>query len=147
MMRMSKDYRSAGLRWLLPLVDAGLGGHGRPLGLFCSCFILSINLCFSWLLPQTIFCEGIRRGPVDNVEDQPLSSSFLVITGVAADHFSWRYFPYLLVNEERAALYFNHGALEICSLSWKHSPSARRAPRQKRRENGASRGSHFSLSF
>uniref|UniRef100_A0A2N9HF32 Uncharacterized protein n=1 Tax=Fagus sylvatica TaxID=28930 RepID=A0A2N9HF32_FAGSY len=93
MMRMSKDHRSAGLRWSLPLVDAGLGGHGRPLGLFGSCFILSINLCFSWLLPQTIFCEGIRRGPVDNVEDQPPSSSFLAVTGAAADHFFLEIFP------------------------------------------------------
>ena len=96
MMRMSKDHRSAGLRWSLPLVDAGLGSHGRPLGLFGSCFILLINLCSGWLLPQTISCEGIRRGLVDNVEDQT-PSSFLVFIDVAADHFSWRYFPYLLV--------------------------------------------------
>jgi hypothetical protein len=93
---MSKDHRSAGLWWSLPLVDAGLGDHGRPLGLFGSCFILLINLCSGWLLPQTISYEGIRRGPVDNVEDQPPPSSFLVFIDVVADHFSWRYFPYLL---------------------------------------------------
>ena len=112
MMRMSKDHRSAGLRWSLPLVDAGLGDHGKPFGLSRSCFILSINPCFSWLLLQTVFCEGVGRGPVDNVKDQPTSSSFLVFIGVAADHFSWRYFPYLLVNEEDQPLHYNHEALE-----------------------------------
>jgi hypothetical protein len=59
---------------------------------------------------------------------------FLFFIGVAADDFSWRYFPYLLVNKERATLHHNHEVLEICSLSWKYSPSAPRAPHQKRRE-------------
>ena len=49
---------------------------------------------------------------MDNVKDQPTSSSFLVFIGVAADHFSWRYFPYLLVNEEDQPLHYNHEALE-----------------------------------
>jgi hypothetical protein len=84
---------------------------------------------------------------VDNVKDQPPSSSFLVFIGVAADHFSWRYFPYLLVNEERAALSHNHEALEICSLPWKYSPSALRASRQEKRENEASCGKFPSLFF
>jgi hypothetical protein len=76
-MRTSKDHRSVGLQWLLPLSDADPGDHGRPLGLFRSCFIFSINLGFSWLLPQTVFCEGICRGPVDNMKDRPSPSSFL----------------------------------------------------------------------
>ena len=102
---------------------------------------------------RPFFCEGICRGLVDNAEDQPPLSLFLVFIDVATDHFSggislicWLYFPCLLVNEEWAALH-DHEALEICLLSWKSSPSAPRASRQERRENGASRGNHFSLSF
>jgi hypothetical protein len=93
MMRMSKDHQSAGLRWSLPLVDAGLGGRGKPLGLFRSCFIFSINLGFLAGCHRRPFCEGVRRGPVDKVEDQPLSSSFLAVTGAAADHFFLEIFP------------------------------------------------------
>jgi hypothetical protein len=44
--------------------------------------LISAGCCRRW------FCDGIRRGPVDNVEDQPPSSSFLVFIGVAAEHFS-----------------------------------------------------------
>jgi hypothetical protein len=84
---------------------------------------------------------------VDNVEDQPPSSSFLVSIGVAADHFSWRHFPYLLVNEENQPF-------TIIMKLWKSAPCLGNVPLQrlelrakKRREKWASRGSHFSLSF
>ena len=109
-----------------------------------------LNQClFLLVVTADHFCGWVHRGPVDNVKDQPPSSSFLVFIGVAADHFSWRYFPYLLVNEERATLSHNHEALEICSLPWKYSLSAPWAPRQEKRENEASRGKFplFSLNF
>ena len=73
------------------------------------------------MLPQTIFSGGISL-------------------------ICWLYFPCLLVNEEWAALH-DHEALEICLLSWKSSPSAPRASRQERRENGAWRGNHFPSPF
>jgi hypothetical protein len=56
--------------------------------------LVSAGCCRRW------FCDGVRRRLVDNVEDQPPSSSFLVFIGVTAYHFSWRHIPYLLVNEE-----------------------------------------------
>uniref|UniRef100_A0A2N9IQF5 Uncharacterized protein n=1 Tax=Fagus sylvatica TaxID=28930 RepID=A0A2N9IQF5_FAGSY len=65
MMRMSKDHRSAGLRWSLPLSDAA-------------------GYCCRW------FCGGVRRGPMDNGKDQLPSSLFLVSIGAAADHFFWK---------------------------------------------------------
>jgi hypothetical protein len=41
---------------------------------------------------RPFFCEGAHRKPVNNVEDQPPSSSFLVFIGVAIDHFSLEVF-------------------------------------------------------
>uniref|UniRef100_A0A2N9F1X2 Uncharacterized protein n=1 Tax=Fagus sylvatica TaxID=28930 RepID=A0A2N9F1X2_FAGSY len=43
MLKMSKDYRSAGLRWSLLLSGGSLGGHGSSLGFICSCFVFSIT--------------------------------------------------------------------------------------------------------
>ena len=80
------------------------------------------------------FCDGVRRRPVDNVEDQPLSSSFLVFIGVAADHFSWRHILYLLVNEENQPFAIIMKFWKSDSLSWKCLPLVPRALCQERRE-------------
>ena len=47
MLRMSKDHRSTGLRWSLPLSGISLGGHGSFLDLLNSCFVFLITSLFA----------------------------------------------------------------------------------------------------
>ena len=46
MLRMSKDHRSAGLRWSLPSSGVNFDSHGNLLDLFTSCFVFSITSLF-----------------------------------------------------------------------------------------------------
>ena len=101
MMRMSKDHRSAELRWSLPLVDAGLGGHGRPLGLFRSCFIFSINLGFlAGCYRRPSFVKEYAIDQWTKWRTSHFLHHLLLSLVPLQTIFSWRYFPYLLVNEE-----------------------------------------------
>ena len=43
MLKMNKDYRSAGLQCSLLLSGGSLGGHGSSLGCICSCFVFPIT--------------------------------------------------------------------------------------------------------
>ena len=148
MMRMSKDHQSAGLRWSLPLVDAGLGGHGRPLGLFCSYFIFSINLGFlAGCHRRPFFVKEYAVDQWTKWRTSHFLHHFLLSLVPPQTIFSWRYFPYLLVNEESQPF------ITIMKL-WEADFCLGNVPLQrlelrtrKGGKNGASRGNHFSLSF
>ena len=57
---MSKDHRSAGLRWSLLLRGSSFGGHGSFLGLFSSSFVFLIISCHIWSCGRW-FCGGVYR--------------------------------------------------------------------------------------
>ena len=144
MTRMSKDYRSAGPRWSLPLSGAGLGGHGRPLGLFSLCFIFSITFCFSWCCRW--FCGGVRREPMDNGKDQLPSSLFLVSIGAATDPFSGNK-PWLLVNEENQPSLIIMKPGNLPHQSWKYTSSDALSSAPKEEGNGHHVGAIFPFFF
>ena len=57
---MSKDHRSAGLRWLLLLRGSSFDGHGSFLGLFSSSFVFLMISCHIWSYGRW-FCGGVYR--------------------------------------------------------------------------------------
>ena len=57
---MSKDHRSAGLRWSLLLRGSSFGGHGSFLGLFSSFFVFLMICCHIWSCGRR-FCGGVYR--------------------------------------------------------------------------------------
>ena len=61
--------------------------------------------------------------------------------------FSWRYFPYLLVNEESQPFNIIMKLWEVDFLSWKCSLQHLELHAKRGGKNGASHGNHFSLSF
>ena len=148
MMSMSKDHQSAGLRWSLPLVDAGLGGHGRPLGLFCSYFIFSINLGFlAGCHRRPFFVKEYAVDQWTKWRTSHFLHHFLLSLVPPQTIFSWRYFPYLLVNEESQPFIIIMKLWEV-DFCLGNVPLQRLELRTKRGgKNVASRGNHFSLSF
>uniref|UniRef100_A0A2N9HXK7 Uncharacterized protein n=1 Tax=Fagus sylvatica TaxID=28930 RepID=A0A2N9HXK7_FAGSY len=60
MLRMSKDHRSAGLWWSLPLSGVSFGGHGSFLGLLRSSFVFLIISCHVWSCGRWS-CDGVYR--------------------------------------------------------------------------------------
>uniref|UniRef100_A0A2N9J2I0 Uncharacterized protein n=1 Tax=Fagus sylvatica TaxID=28930 RepID=A0A2N9J2I0_FAGSY len=85
MMVRSRDHRSAGLWWSLPLSGGGLGGHGRFLKSFQP---LIITFCFSWC------CRGLLCDEVPPMEDFLVFSALIspppssaIAGAAAADHF------------------------------------------------------------
>ena len=58
MLRMSKDHRSAGLRWSLLLSGGSFGGHGSFLGLLSSSFVFLIISCHIWSCGRR-FCGSV----------------------------------------------------------------------------------------
>ena len=72
---------------------------------------------------------------------------FLFFLGVAADHFSWRHIPYLLVNEENQ---FFHTIMRLgnpAPSSWKYSPFNASSSVPKEEGNGHHVGALFPLFF
>ena len=59
---MSKDHRSAGLRWSLLLSGGSLGGPGSSLSFICSCFVFSITSpCMACVVADIFFLWNIYR--------------------------------------------------------------------------------------
>ena len=71
MLKINKDYRSAGLRWSMFLSGGSLGGHGSSLDFICSSLVFSITSPIIVCVVADIFVKYLPYLMV-NGENQPL---------------------------------------------------------------------------